>query len=358
MDLKEEKPEDEINKVENPSDNILADDNNEMPNIENANDGKDKNDEEEIENPNDNLGIENLDDMHKCILEVDPSLKDVVVENFAQFSLKVLSEKLKTYNHVEFTSALKIEDVADALKELFTTGRFIVISEDQINKMLEDLKVTIDLNVTASNIYAELNESSDDFEINFINYLNKDPTEKLIVIDLNNELKLYNVKNQEPIDSQEPKLDPMPMPEEKSINFGPDNEFERTLIQTIENYEALLIKQKSNGEDTSHITELLINLKKQLPSHEKPKTRAKNFGQSVLSSMTSNYMKPKDRRIKALDEIFHFYTRQLALADVRKTFDMLQNEMDSMTLGYYIKFLKDFKVEFELQVLKKTNRRN
>ena len=69
-------------------------------------------------------------------------------------------------------------------------------------------------------------------------------------------------------------------------------------------------------------------------------------------------MKSEDRGRKTVDEILRDDTKPLEVADVRKTFEMLQNEMDSMTLGYYKKFLKDFKVAFELQVLKKTNSRN
>ena len=57
----------------------------------------------------------------------------------------------------------------------------------------------------------------------------------------------------------------------------------------------------------------------------------------------------KDKRIKALEEIFRFYTKQSSLATSKKTFETVQAEASIMNLGYFLKFAKDFSVPVDVK---------
>ncbi len=132
--------------------------------------------------------------------------------------------------------------------------------------------------------------------------------------------------------------------------------FVDTLRQTIGMYESLLLRQKLQGMDTAHTETLLATLRKQLGECVKgaPMKRDSD-NRSVMMSVRSSVSRrsmltPKERRIKALDEIFHFYTKQCALAHVRKTFETVETEMNTMGLGYFIKFMKDFSISINAKV--------
>ena len=233
-------------------------------------------------------------------------------------------------------------EIGEALKKLFTTGNFIIIPSQDFEEMLPSLKVAIDIEKIASYLKLILSDSSDTLENHFKTYIDENSLLEPIVIDLNNEFQLY-------FPPEKSKVIP------KIENALHDENSKDSLVKNIEICEDILIKQKANWEDTKHTEEYLVNLKKQLAGSKEQIIQEKIFNSSILSTLTMN---SRDKRLKALHEIFYFYTKQLALAHIRKTFDAVQKEMDTMTLGYYIRFLKDFKVAFELKVNMKLIDRN
>jgi len=50
---------------------------------------------------------------------------------------------------------------------------------------------------------------------------------------------------------------------------------------------------------------------------------------------------------KALDEIFHYYTKQYVISTPKKTFEGLNTELNRMELGFFLKLLKDFRIPIE-----------
>jgi len=255
------------------------------------------------------------------VLEVSPILKDVDVEEFAMHSSKVLARKLQMHS-IDPILPITESEAIKFLKKLFTSANFAIIPQHDLIEQLPNLKVLVDVESMIESLLIPVISNSDELEGRLLNYMEEKNFLKFVVIDLNNELQLYKLPQ----------------------GNDPNKMFKETLIQTIEMYQGLLTKQRTNGQDTSNTEQLLKTLRIQLAALYKNKEQAKSLMYNTSKSIN------KDQRIKALDEIFHFYTKQLALAHVRKTFDVVQKEKDTMTLGYYVRFLKDFRVEFDLKV--------
>jgi len=254
-------------------------------------------------------------------LEVSPILKDVDVEEFAMHSSKVLARKLQMHC-IDPILPITESEAVKFLKELFTSANFVIIPQHDLIDQLPNLKVLVGVKSMIQSLLTPMISNSDELEGRLLNYMEENNFFKFVAIDLNNELQLYKLPQ----------------------GNDPNKMFKETLIQTIEMYEGLLTKQRTNGQDTSNTEQLLKTLRVQLAALHKNKEQTKSLAYNTSKSIN------KDQCVKALDEIFHFYTKQLALAHVRKTFDAVQKEKDTMTLGYYVRFLKDFRVEFDLKV--------
>eukprot|EP00826_Nyctotherus_ovalis_P060948 TRINITY_DN861_c0_g1_i5.p1 TRINITY_DN861_c0_g1~~TRINITY_DN861_c0_g1_i5.p1 ORF type:complete len:353 (+),score=62.01 TRINITY_DN861_c0_g1_i5:291-1349(+) len=252
-------------------------------------------------------------------LEVDSVLKDVSGEEFARYSSQVLSRKLQRYP-VNLIPDMSEEAIIDSLGEFFRSACFAIIPQDQFMEQLPSLSIKMDLKNLAFFLHLSLANLPEDLEILFLRHIEDSPL-KLLSIDLNNELQLYNI----------------------SRPSNPNKAFADTLNQTIEMYERLLAKERANGQDTEHTEGLLKTLRAQLVNVGRKESREE-------AKEVKDPGKRKEKLMKGLDEVFHFYTKQLALAHVRKTFETVQKEKDTMTLGYYVRFLKDFAVEFDLKV--------
>jgi hypothetical protein len=255
-------------------------------------------------------------------LDVSPLLKDVDIEEFAIYSSKVLARKLQMHP-LDLALPLTKNEAIKLFKELFTSSNLVIIPLNTLIEQLPGLKIVVDVESMVEGLLLPEMSDLDELEARLLNYMEENSSLRLVAVDLNNELQLYKLPQ----------------------TNDPNKAFKETLIPNIEMYERLLEKQRANEQDTSNTEQLLKTLRMQLAALNKVQTK----------QATPNKYKAinKDQRIKALNEIFHFYTKQLALAHVRKTFEAVQKERDTMTLGYYVRFLKDFGVEFGLKVKSK-----
>ena len=194
--------------------------------------------------------------------------------------------------------------------------------------------------------YPDEKMTADLLELALLSFIEENASFEPVAVDLVNELKLYGGEEKLKVSRIE------------ADSGETGNAFLTTLKQTIAMYETLLLKQKTQGAETAHTEKLLLTLRAQLAGYGKVKSPRKE-GDQLSASMSVRYSHGrklaaglKERRTKALDEIYHFYTKQCALAHVRKTFDAVQNEMNAMALGYLLKFIKDFAIPIELKVLK------
>ncbi len=208
------------------------------------------------------------------------------------------------------------------------------------------------------------------FLINFT----ENPETKLVAIDPNNELGLYEIKkpqtaavNRSPRMSEKKDLrtvtqaGPSPQREETSEGF-----FE-TLDRSIKMYQDLLVQQRINGTETADTERVLATLREQLPENvgaaTKPSEELKeppaHSAEGVIrlkryhvvpATVRTSQTLPKDRRQRAIEEVFHFYAKQCAVAHIRKTFDAVQTEANTLTLGHLLKFVKDFSLPIDLKV--------
>lgn len=252
-------------------------------------------------------------------LDIDSALRNVSAEEFARYSSQVLSRKLQRYP-VNLVPNMSEETIVDSLGEFFRSACFAIVPQDQFMEQLPSLSINTDLKDLALFLRLSLASSPEDLEVLLLRHIEHSPS-KLLSVDLNNELRLYAT----------PRLS------------SPDTAFVDTLNQTVEMYERLLAKQKASGQDTEHTEGLLKTLRAQLANVGRKESREE-------VKEVKDVGKRKERLMKGLNEVFHFYTKQLALAHVRKTFETVQKEKDTMTLGYYVRFLKDFAVEFDLKV--------
>lgn len=139
-----------------------------------------------------------------------------------------------------------------------------------------------------------------------------------------------------------------------SSGFVEASTFYDSLKQTIANYERLLMQEKIQGKPSIHTEKLLSALREELANYTKTKVaQSARDAPSAVSSIRSSNGKTPSLAIKdkALHEIFHFYTKQSALAHVKKTFEAVQIEKDTMSLGYFFKFIKDFAIQLDQKVL-------
>ncbi len=177
----------------------------------------------------------------------------------------------------------------------------------------------------------------------------------MAAVDCNNELQLYHELEMTPTSKSKLKSNPTAGADAKGAEEG--EHLAETLRKTIGLYEKLLLELKVQGKDTFATEKLLASLRQQLAAFLK--TTDKNAAGSERSSdirLSRQVTRGKSRAVlrdrvhKALDEVFHFYTKQCALAHVRKTFEAVQNEMNTMGMGYFLKFAKDFAFPMEHHV--------
>ena len=168
----------------------------------------------------------------------------------------------------------------------------------------------------------------------------------MAAVDLNNELRLYDIIMVRP--------ETHPLPPKNRGEFAEEikggDEFGETLKKSIVMYENLLIQQRVEGDNTSETEKMILTLRQQLPEYRDPVPRtAVPPSNSLRTSQAKIALPGKEKRTKALEEIFHFYTKQCANAHVKKTFEDVQGEINTMNLGYFLKLIKDFDIPVELK---------
>jgi len=72
--------------------------------------------------------------------------------------------------------------------------------------------------------------------------------------------------------------------------------------------------------------------------------------QNLLAKKSPVSLSPEKRQ-KSLQEIFKFYTKQRAQAAVKKTFEAVIELENILSLGPFLKFLKDFEVPIDQKVI-------
>ncbi len=125
---------------------------------------------------------------------------------------------------------------------------------------------------------------------------------------------------------------------------GAADDYQDSVIKTIAQYEVVLELQKEKKEETAHTEKLLDCLRQQLTHYVRARAVA------VCVSKPRMKVAAEDRVVRALVDIFRFYTKQHALAHVRKTFDAVNAELSQMGLGYFTKLLKDYNIEADQKV--------
>ncbi len=199
-----------------------------------------------------------------------------------------------------------------------------------------------------------------------------------VVIDLGNEFGLYTIPPSpgpagKATATVAAKSAPQQKQDEKKAADRQEDEFAASLQNTIRKYEELIEEQRQKGLDTAPMEKLLISLKAQLNDY------LRKQGSPGIPSAVSSFLgtsrsavrrlikspwrqsgpwgklrKPPitrdDLRLAALREIFLFYNHQRALACIRKTFDAADDEVNQMSMGYFLKVLKDYNIGVELPV--------
>ncbi len=160
---------------------------------------------------------------------------------------------------------------------------------------------------------------------------------------------------------EETRIEPASREPELEAETSQGKPFVENLRETISTYENMAAMLRSQGKDATQIEALLSVLKRQFNqclagTGESPaKSGNRNARQDIVSAAGSSPSKMgtltvKERRIRGLQEIFHFYNKQRAYAHPAKTFEMVSAEMNTMSMGYFLKFLKDFHIDIDLQV--------
>jgi hypothetical protein len=117
------------------------------------------------------------------------------------------------------------------------------------------------------------------------------------------------------------------------------------LNDTLQGYEQMLAQEPKDSLEAAHIEQLITTLRSQLTQYRSAKgTRRSRERQAAVQRQR------QDRRKKALNDIFHFYTKQHVTATIRKTFEGVDRELNQLTLGYFGKLLKDFGISLSKKV--------
>jgi len=170
-----------------------------------------------------------------------------------------------------------------------------------------------------------------------------------VAIDLNNELALYSKKEgNKSVSKSISKTENTEKPK-KIENDADSDVFIKQLKGTIELYEKVLAEQTQKGEDTGATNKLLSSLRKQLADYLKQKNN--QFG-NLLNEKPKKPLTKEEKRSRALEEIFYFYSRQRFNPNGKKTFEVLEEEQNQLTVAYFIKFLKDFGFSFDTTTVK------
>jgi len=111
----------------------------------------------------------------------------------------------------------------------------------------------------------------------------------------------------------------------------PAPDLQTKLIETIKEYQKLRNEKISNGEDTSVIDNLIITLREQLKSLQKP----------YLNKIKKEKSFEELCKI-GLHEIFSYYAKQQSMLGKTPTFDDILKNLETLTLGKFLRFCRDF----------------
>ncbi len=238
------------------------------------------------------------------------------------------------------------EILGELLDELFKTCNFAVSEYQSVTQNEGEITVfskelAIFMSQQENTNLQKLNP--EELKKTIQSFLSTRPT--AIVIDINNELKLYNtadhLQKEEIIIAKE-------TAQEKPVTNTQEDPFKEQLQNTINLYEKLLIQQKNQGKDASNTESLLQSLNEQLKSYNEEKNgRGSKSGGAVRKKSISQ----QDIKDRALEEIFKFYSKQHTHANGKKTFDAMVEEQNQLILGYFSKLLKDYEIVVEQKVL-------
>ena len=67
--------------------------------------------------------------------------------------------------------------------------------------------------------------------------------------------------------------------------------------------------------------------------------------------MLQKKVSSKERRKKAINEIFYFYTKQHVISNTKKSFEGVNQELNQLTVAYFLKLLKDFLIPLDQKVI-------
>eukprot|EP00831_Metopus_contortus_P056936 TRINITY_DN4928_c0_g1_i1.p1 TRINITY_DN4928_c0_g1~~TRINITY_DN4928_c0_g1_i1.p1 ORF type:complete len:761 (-),score=157.68 TRINITY_DN4928_c0_g1_i1:122-2404(-) len=315
---------------------------------------------EEINNAFQYNAVESLKEEENVVLDI---LFEFPIENVEDsllqaHSSEILSEKFHIHESIlldllnentEGTSKkLDLSSARIFFKGIFEKLHLTVTELDAIHHLNEQRTVPACIRTISSALFESQEKESEtalsiEYLLNFLIKFINSPDSKLVAIDTNNELNKYL--------PDLPKELPKDNLRETSKSSSEKVSIKQTLRKTIAIYEDLFMQQKLQGNSTAYTEKLLLSLRTQLAS-----LMTSTSPNQPTALRSSRGKKPthldKERHLKALDEIFHFYTKQYAAANVKKTFEIVQSESDSMNLGYFNKFLKDFKIELSREKIK------
>ena len=156
-------------------------------------------------------------------------------------------------------------------------------------------------------------------------------------------------------------------PEESNAEVNPDPDPDPFLInmdKSIIDYEELAQKMNSEGKNTHPILHLLATLKKQKFSYLEENSGL-NTPHGEVGSLGAAYKRTKfkkmmvlnpahmtleERRDKAIKEIFYFYAKQQYMVGNKPTFDQIEGTINTIYIGSFLKFCKDFSIPLKLSV--------
>lgn len=152
----------------------------------------------------------------------------------------------------------------------------------------------------------------------------------MVIVDLNDELKLYQAETKEILRPQ------TALSKTYTEGFNDMSKKEVTLVN-----QRIPILNKTETEKMCNLdtSKSIRSLKSQL----EPRIGVCKKSQTFIT---------KERRIKILEEIFRYYTKHAAMANIRKTFELVQSELSEMSLGCILKFIKDFSIPIDFKKAK------
>ena len=148
------------------------------------------------------------------------------------------------------------------------------------------------------------------------------------------------------------------------------------LDNNIKLFESILNEKNEKGLNSVFIEQMLkkLNAEKKILERKldeissqvenalKPYYRADSCVETINERTPVKIEKPRitndEQKMNALKEIFTFYARQHVQNSKNKTFDLMKSELESIDLGEFIKFAKDFEIclkkENYVEIFKRT----